>query len=166
MIVSSVLDRSCFSLKENKFFLTGGHTALGLSLCAIRGYYYSIRPGMGQILLNRKMHARCLLEYALTIVTSECLHERILSTDPRQSVSPRPSNLSKRARAPGAATRLAGTGDVRFKRKRWSRHDCDQSPDQDHLRYWPDCSQAEVHAKCWRGATRCRNNGGITLVQE
>jgi eukaryotic translation initiation factor 2C len=54
MVVSSALGTGTFSPKANKFFIIGGHTSLGPSLCAIRGYYYAIRPGMGQILLNRK----------------------------------------------------------------------------------------------------------------
>ncbi|KAH9866106.1 hypothetical protein J1614_008670 [Plenodomus biglobosus] len=44
--------RDSFSLKANKIFVTSGHSPLGQSLCAMRGYFYSIRPGMGQILLN------------------------------------------------------------------------------------------------------------------
>lgn len=52
MVVSTALGEDTFSPKANKFFIAGGHTNLGSSLCAIRGYYYSIRPGMGKILLN------------------------------------------------------------------------------------------------------------------
>jgi eukaryotic translation initiation factor 2C len=60
MLVSSVLDESCFFSTDNKFFLAGGHTPLGQSLCAIRGYSYSVRPGMGEILLNCKPHTHSL----------------------------------------------------------------------------------------------------------
>ncbi|KAF1849347.1 Piwi-domain-containing protein [Cucurbitaria berberidis CBS 394.84] len=52
MVISKALSRDSFSLKANKFFVTGGHTRLGDSLCTMRGYFYSIKPGMGQILLN------------------------------------------------------------------------------------------------------------------
>ncbi|CAO2651958.1 Nn.00g002410.m01.CDS01 [Neocucurbitaria sp. VM-36] len=52
MVIAKALSRDCFSLKANKFFLTGGHTSLSDSFCTMRGYSYSIRPGMGQILLN------------------------------------------------------------------------------------------------------------------
>lgn len=54
MVLSTAIGSGTFSLKANKFFITGGHTNLSKSLCAIRGYYYTIRPGMGQILLNCK----------------------------------------------------------------------------------------------------------------
>jgi eukaryotic translation initiation factor 2C len=54
MVISTVLSRGSFSLKANKFFVTGGHESLGPSLCAIRGYFYSVKPGMAQILLNCK----------------------------------------------------------------------------------------------------------------
>jgi eukaryotic translation initiation factor 2C len=53
-VVSSVLGKGCFSLRANKFFLAGGHNDLGPSLCAIRGYFYSIVPGTGQVLLRCK----------------------------------------------------------------------------------------------------------------
>jgi eukaryotic translation initiation factor 2C len=56
MVLSTVLSRGSFSLRANKFFITGGHKDLGLSFCAIRGYYYSVRPGLGQVLLNCKHH--------------------------------------------------------------------------------------------------------------
>lgn len=54
MVVSNAVGWGTFSPRPNKFFVTGGHTSLGISLCAIRGYFYAIRPGMGQVLLNRK----------------------------------------------------------------------------------------------------------------
>jgi eukaryotic translation initiation factor 2C len=54
MVISTALSGGSFSLKANKFFITGGHNNLSPSLCAIRGYYYSIRPGMGKVLLNCK----------------------------------------------------------------------------------------------------------------
>ncbi|OAL44588.1 Piwi-domain-containing protein [Pyrenochaeta sp. DS3sAY3a] len=44
--------RPGLSPKANKFFIARGHEYLTPSLCAIRGYFYSIRPGMGNILLN------------------------------------------------------------------------------------------------------------------
>jgi hypothetical protein len=56
MIVSTVLSKGPVSLRANKFFMTSGHNNLSPLLCAIGGYYYSIRPGMGQVLLNRKYH--------------------------------------------------------------------------------------------------------------
>ncbi|KAH7385933.1 Piwi domain-containing protein [Pyrenochaeta sp. MPI-SDFR-AT-0127] len=52
MVISKSLSRDTFSLKANKFFITGGYKSLGASLCTMRGYFYSIKPGMGQILLN------------------------------------------------------------------------------------------------------------------
>ncbi|KAH7068121.1 ribonuclease H-like domain-containing protein [Paraphoma chrysanthemicola] len=52
MIVSTALGQGSFSLKANKFFVTGGHARLSPSLCAVRGYFYSVKPGQGQILLN------------------------------------------------------------------------------------------------------------------
>lgn len=52
MVISKALGNGSFSLKANKFFITGGHSALGGSLCTMRGYFYSIKPAMGQILLN------------------------------------------------------------------------------------------------------------------
>lgn len=52
MVISKVLSRDSFSLRANKFWLTGGHTRLSDSFCTMRGYFYSVRPAMGQILLN------------------------------------------------------------------------------------------------------------------
>ncbi|KAH7092068.1 Piwi domain-containing protein [Paraphoma chrysanthemicola] len=52
MIISTALGQGSISLKANKFFVTGGHASLSPSLCAVRGYFYSVKPGQGQILLN------------------------------------------------------------------------------------------------------------------
>jgi eukaryotic translation initiation factor 2C len=74
MLVSSVLNESCFSSTDNMFFLTGGHTPLGPSLCAIRGYSYSVRPGMGEVLLNCKLHTHFPLEpYLPSTPVNKCM---------------------------------------------------------------------------------------------
>lgn len=52
IVLSKGLSQDSLSLKANKFFIAGGHVHLSESLCAIRGYFYSIRPAMGHILLN------------------------------------------------------------------------------------------------------------------
>ncbi|KAF2851686.1 Piwi-domain-containing protein [Plenodomus tracheiphilus IPT5] len=53
LVISKAMDpRDSFSLKANKFFVTSGYSDLGQSLCTMRGYFYSVRPGMGQILLT------------------------------------------------------------------------------------------------------------------
>jgi eukaryotic translation initiation factor 2C len=71
MVVSTALSKGSISLKANRFFMTGGHNDLSLSLCAIRGYYYSIRPGMGQILLNRKFRHPLSGEQSTNLQLSE-----------------------------------------------------------------------------------------------
>lgn len=52
LVLSKALEHGgSLTLKGNKFFVTGGHAPLGASLCTMRGYHFSIRPGMCQILL-------------------------------------------------------------------------------------------------------------------
>jgi eukaryotic translation initiation factor 2C len=53
IVVSKCLGGGALRLGANKFFIEAGNTPLGNSpLTAIRGYFYSIQPGMGEILLN------------------------------------------------------------------------------------------------------------------
>jgi eukaryotic translation initiation factor 2C len=53
IVASKCFGDGVFRLGANKFFVEAGNTPLGNSpLTAIRGYFYSIRPGMGHILLN------------------------------------------------------------------------------------------------------------------
>lgn len=53
IVVSKCFGGGVFRLGANKFFVEAGNHPLGDSpLCTIRGYFYSIRPGMEHILLN------------------------------------------------------------------------------------------------------------------
>jgi eukaryotic translation initiation factor 2C len=53
IVISKCLGDGVVRLGANKFFIEAGNTPLGISpLTAIRGYFYSIQPGMGDILLN------------------------------------------------------------------------------------------------------------------
>jgi hypothetical protein len=53
IVVSKCFGNGVFRLGANKFFVEAGSHPLGRSpLVTIRGYFYSIRPGMGHILLN------------------------------------------------------------------------------------------------------------------
>ncbi|KAH4122881.1 hypothetical protein HBH47_082000 [Parastagonospora nodorum] len=72
MVVSTSLSRGSFSLKANKFFVTGGHNNLSPSLCTIRGYYYSIRPAMGQIVLEL---SGCTSAFYKPILVSDFLQD-------------------------------------------------------------------------------------------
>ncbi|KAF2798180.1 Piwi-domain-containing protein [Melanomma pulvis-pyrius CBS 109.77] len=57
-IISKSLRDDVFQLSANKFFLKSGYAPLttqkgeGRALCTIRGYFYTIKPGMGKVLLN------------------------------------------------------------------------------------------------------------------
>ncbi|KAF1918354.1 ribonuclease H-like domain-containing protein [Ampelomyces quisqualis] len=84
MIVSTVLGKGSFSLKANKFFVTGGHNDLGPSLCAIRGYYYSILPAMGQILLRLN---GCTSAFYKPILVSDFLNDDRTFGDEQQRLS-------------------------------------------------------------------------------
>jgi eukaryotic translation initiation factor 2C len=48
MVFSAALSKGSYSLEANKFFITGGHESLSPSLCAIRGYYYSVRASIAR----------------------------------------------------------------------------------------------------------------------
>lgn len=50
--VSKSFTNDVVHLTSNKFFLKKGHAHLSQSLCTMRGYFYTIRPGMEKILLN------------------------------------------------------------------------------------------------------------------
>lgn len=54
ILVSKAISNQAIELKANKFFIKTAHSNLGRdgSLCAIRGYFYTVKPGMGQLLLN------------------------------------------------------------------------------------------------------------------
>lgn len=54
LFISKAIDAQSISPYSNKFFIVSGHSRLGESesLCTIRGYFYTSKPGMGQILLN------------------------------------------------------------------------------------------------------------------
>lgn len=57
-VISKSLTDDVFQLSANKFFLKSGyaplttHNGIGRALCTIRGYFYTIKPGMGKVLLN------------------------------------------------------------------------------------------------------------------
>ncbi|KAH7380394.1 Piwi domain-containing protein [Phaeosphaeria sp. MPI-PUGE-AT-0046c] len=74
MVVSTALVGGTFSSQANKYFINGGQTSLGSSLYAIRGYYYSIRPGMSQILLNL---SSCTSAFYKPILVSEFLNDSV-----------------------------------------------------------------------------------------
>ncbi|KAF2865134.1 hypothetical protein BDV95DRAFT_612925 [Massariosphaeria phaeospora] len=58
MVVSKSFSNQVFQLSSNKFFLKKGHNDLtgprGIchALCTIRGYFYTVKPGMQKVLLN------------------------------------------------------------------------------------------------------------------
>lgn len=53
IVISKCFEGGVFRLGANKFFIEAGNVPLvGSPLSTIRGYFYSIRPGMGHILLN------------------------------------------------------------------------------------------------------------------
>jgi eukaryotic translation initiation factor 2C len=55
ILISKAISGQSILLKSNKFFVKSGHSDLGSSngsLCAIRGYFYTVKPGMGEMLLN------------------------------------------------------------------------------------------------------------------
>lgn len=53
ILISRVVTSQAILLRANKFFVKSGHQRLGSgSLCTIRGYFYTTKPGMGQLLLN------------------------------------------------------------------------------------------------------------------
>lgn len=52
IVISKYFDGNVIKLGSNKFFVEHGYKNLGSSLYAIRGYFYTIKPGLGRILLN------------------------------------------------------------------------------------------------------------------
>jgi eukaryotic translation initiation factor 2C len=56
IIISKAIGKDSMLLKSNKMFVTSGHKTLGpsqtSSLCTMRGYFYTIKAGMGHVLLN------------------------------------------------------------------------------------------------------------------
>lgn len=74
MVISKALSRDSFSLQANKFFVAGGHAPLGRSLCTMRGYFYSVRPGMGQMLLNLNA---CTSAFFQPLLVSQFLSDTI-----------------------------------------------------------------------------------------
>jgi eukaryotic translation initiation factor 2C len=52
LAVTKSLTDKVFQQSTNKFFVKCGSVNLGRTLCTIRGYYYTIKPGMQKVLLN------------------------------------------------------------------------------------------------------------------
>lgn len=56
IIISNNLAEDVVQLQSNKFFVKSGYAPLGststAALCTIRGYFYTVKPGMGKLLLN------------------------------------------------------------------------------------------------------------------
>lgn len=55
IIVSKAISAEAIRLRSNQFFLKSDYSNLGSengSLCVIRGYLYTVKPGMGQLILN------------------------------------------------------------------------------------------------------------------
>jgi len=50
--ISKSLTNGVVQLSSNKFFVKAGYERLSKSLCTMRGYYYTLKPGMGKVLLN------------------------------------------------------------------------------------------------------------------
>lgn len=62
----------------------------------MRGYYYSIRPAMGQVLLECKSHISYLtLTHELMSPASERLHKRFLQAHLGERLPPRHDNLQR-----------------------------------------------------------------------
>lgn len=72
VVSKDIKSSSVLSPKANKFFVASGHKYLSPSLCAIRGYFYSIRPGMNNILLNLNS---CTSAFYQPILVSEYLED-------------------------------------------------------------------------------------------
>ncbi|KAF2710115.1 Piwi-domain-containing protein [Pleomassaria siparia CBS 279.74] len=52
VVVAKNMTNDVFQLGANKFFVKSGYESLSKSLCTMRGYFYTIRPGMGTMLLS------------------------------------------------------------------------------------------------------------------
>lgn len=123
MIISKALGQNSLSLKANKFFVTGGHTPLSDSLCAMRGYFYSIKPTLGQVLLNLNA---CTSAFYQPILVSHFLLDSTTIKDRDERVSVLrglrvhltydPKHYGKVKRSPAETTEaymksIDGTGD-------------------------------------------------------
>ncbi|KAF1951180.1 Piwi-domain-containing protein [Byssothecium circinans] len=76
ILISKAVSRDSVSLKSNKLFVMGGHKPLGqssnASLCTMRGYFYTIKAGMGHILLNLNA---CTSAFFSPMLVSEFLND-------------------------------------------------------------------------------------------
>jgi eukaryotic translation initiation factor 2C len=75
IIISTALSDESILIKANKMFRMGGYEPLGSptgSLCTIRGYFYTIKAGMGQMLLNLNI---CTSAFFRPMLVSDFLND-------------------------------------------------------------------------------------------
>lgn len=78
MVISKATIRAnTFSPKASKFFVTGQDLPLSKSLCAMKGFFYSVRPGLGQILLNMNL---CTSAFFNSVLVPVALHDHQLGS--------------------------------------------------------------------------------------
>ena len=82
IVISKCFEGGVFRLGANKFFIEAGNVPLvGSPLSTIRGYFYSIRPGMGHILLNVNACTSAFLQPVTLDVLMSTANQKLFGKD-------------------------------------------------------------------------------------